>query len=70
MGGLYEDFKRVSCWCCPLKSLQELRVLYHKYPDLWQQLKDMDRKAYNQFRPDYSVQQLEEKFKKEEEKKK
>ena len=64
-GGLYENFKRVSCWCCPLKSLPELRTLYHKYPELWQQLKDMDNRAYNQFRADYSVQQLEEKFKKE-----
>ena len=32
--GLYEDFHRVSCWCCPLKSLNELRILYHKYPAL------------------------------------
>lgn len=24
-GGLYEIFHRVSCWCCPLQSLKELR---------------------------------------------
>ena len=36
--------------------------------ELWQQLKDMDNRAYNQFRPDYSVQQLEEKFKREDQK--
>lgn len=24
-GGLYEIFHRVSCWCCPLQSLDELR---------------------------------------------
>ena len=23
--GLYEIFRRVSCWCCPLQSLSELR---------------------------------------------
>ena len=33
-GGLYEKFSRVSCWCCPLQSLPELRVLYHDFPDL------------------------------------
>ena len=61
-GGLYEDFKRVSCWCCPLQPLSELRVLRRNYPELWSELLDMDRKAYNQFRPDYSVEQLEERF--------
>ena len=64
-GGLYEDFHRVSCWCCPLKSLNELRVLYHKYPALWERLKDLDNRCWNQFRMDYSVMQLEEKFKQE-----
>ena len=64
-GGLYEDFHRVSCWCCPLKSLNELRVLYHKYPALWERLKDLDNRSWNQFRADYSVIQLEEKFKQE-----
>ena len=64
-GGLYEDFDRVSCWCCPLQGLKSLRVLYHKYPTLWERLKCMDDKATYKFKPDYSVQQLEEKFKRE-----
>lgn len=61
--GLYEHFDRLSCWCCPLKNLKELETLYKYYPDLWQELKEMDMKAYNQFRKDYSVAQLELKFK-------
>ena len=60
--GLYEHFDRLSCWCCPLKSLKELKILYKYYPDLWEQLKDMDKRSYNQFRADYSVEQLENKF--------
>ena len=64
-GGLYDEFDRVSCWCCPLQSLKSLRILYHKHPDLWKKLKIMDEKALNQFRVDYSVQDLEEKFKRE-----
>lgn len=65
--GLYEHFDRLSCWCCPLKNLKELKILYKFYPELWQELKVMDKKSYNQFRADYSVEQLEQKFKKEEE---
>lgn len=64
-GGLYRDLKRVSCWCCPFKSLDELRVMYHKMPCIWERLKDMDNRAYNQYRADYSVQDLENKFKQE-----
>lgn len=65
-GGLYKHFDRVSCWCCPLKNLQELRMLWRYYPELWGELKRMDERAYNQFRADYSVAELEEKFKREE----
>ena len=61
-GGLYEHFDRLSCWCCPLKNLKELRVLYTHYPKLWNELKEMDEKSYNKFRADYSVKGLGDKF--------
>lgn len=64
-GGLYEIFQRVSCWCCPLQSLNELRKLRQYFPDLWKELIEMDRRTYRQFRADYSVRDLEEKFKQE-----
>ncbi len=64
-GGLYNKFDRVSCWCCPLKKIKELRVLYKEYPKLWGKLKEWDSKTYRQFKPQYSVQQLEDKFNKE-----
>ena len=64
-GGLYQHFDRVSCWCCPLKNLKELRTLWRYYPELWAELKRMDERAHNQFRADYSVAELEEKFKRE-----
>lgn len=60
--GLYEIFPRVSCWCCPLKSLEELRKLKKYFPDLWEQLKDMDSRSWNRFRPDFSVSDLEIRF--------
>ncbi len=61
-GGLYEKMRRVSCWCCPLQSLAELRVLYRDYPDLWAQLKRWDAMTWRSFRADYSVKQLEQRF--------
>lgn len=65
-GGLYKHFNRVSCWCCPLKRIREYKVLYEHYPELWKQLKEMDKKSNNRFRKDYTVEELEKKFKKEE----
>lgn len=61
-GGLYEHFKRVSCWCCPLQSLEELRQLYNHYPELWAKLKEWDKRTWRNFRADFSVEQLEKRF--------
>ena len=41
-GGLYEIWDRVSCWCCPLQSLGDLKKLRDNRPKLWADLKDMD----------------------------
>lgn len=60
--GLYKQFRRVSCWCCPLQPLAELKTLKMEYPDLWQRLIEMDKKSPNRFRADYSVEELETKF--------
>jgi 3'-phosphoadenosine 5'-phosphosulfate sulfotransferase (PAPS reductase)/FAD synthetase len=64
-GGLYEKFHRVSCWCCPLSRISELRVLYNDFPALWDELVEMDKKSYRQFRCDYSVDDLTKRFAKE-----
>ena len=58
-GGLYRIFHRVSCWCCPLQSLSELRKLYAHFPELWNRLKAWDESTWRQFRADYSVKELE-----------
>jgi 3'-phosphoadenosine 5'-phosphosulfate sulfotransferase (PAPS reductase)/FAD synthetase len=44
-GGLYDIFPRVSCFCCPLQSLAELRKLRQHFPDLWQRMLMMDSKV-------------------------
>lgn len=61
-GGLYEIFHRVSCWCCPLQSLEELRNLRKHFPDLWAKLLDMEHRTWRTFQADYSVDQLEIRF--------
>jgi len=61
-GGLYDKFARVSCYCCPLSRLSELKYVYKNYPELWQDMKQMDVKSYRQFRSDYSLDDLELKF--------
>lgn len=57
-GGLYEKMKRVSCWCCPLSRIGELRTLYNEFPELWTRLQEMDKLSYRKFRNDYSIDEL------------
>ena len=61
-GGLYRLFKRVSCWCCPLQPLAELRVLRKEYPALWNQLLAWQEKTWRKFKAAYSVQELDVRF--------
>ena len=65
--GLYKLFKRVSCWCCPLQNLSELRKLHKHFPELWEQLREMDDATWRTFKPGYSVRELEIRFMLEEE---
>ena len=66
-GGLYEYFSRVSCWCCPLQSLQDCRQLYLHFPTLWSQLKEWDKSTWRDFKAGWSVEKLEKRFDFEEE---
>lgn len=71
--GLYEIYHRASCWCCPLQRIDELRQLRRYHPELWKRLLDMDNRAremfgpspLGQFKRDWSVARLEERFAKE-----
>lgn len=69
-GGLYEIYHRASCWCCPLQRIDELRKLRHHHPELWAHLRDMDIRAIaqfgvgplGQFKKNWSVERLEQRF--------
>ena len=41
-GGLYEHFSRVSCFCCPLSRIGELRGVRAKFPNLWGKMLEWD----------------------------
>lgn len=65
-GGLYDEgYNRVSCYCCPLQRLGSLNLTYMNHPDLWQNMRDMDAISPYPFRKNYTLEQLEERFKKE-----
>ena len=73
-GGLYELFKRVSCWCCPLQSLESLKTLKTNRPELWSRLLEMDkvinkvpRDKRNNFRFTTSLTDIERRFEVEDE---
>ena len=64
---LYSILDRVSCWCCCNKNLKELENYYKYLPKYWNKLKELQSKTdrpmkYNK----YTVFDLENKFKKEE----
>jgi 3'-phosphoadenosine 5'-phosphosulfate sulfotransferase (PAPS reductase)/FAD synthetase len=60
--GLYGIFNRVSCWCCPLQGISELRKLREHFPDLWHRLGELDAQTWRTLLKDYSVEQLERRF--------
>lgn len=68
--GLYELYRRCSCWCCPFQRIDELRTLRHHHPELWAKLRDLDERAIDQFghtplgrfKDNWSVEQLEQRF--------
>lgn len=62
--GLYQQFNRVSCYCCPLSRIGELEQVYRHYPDLWKKMQLMDAKSFRSFRSDYTMSQLTDKFRK------
>jgi len=40
--GLYEHFDRVSCFCCPLQKLSNIRILRKRYPAPWAKMLKME----------------------------
>ena len=62
---IYETSFRGGCWFCPKQSLKQLKNLYTNYPELFNKLKDMEKDSFNTFRVNKTLNELEERFKKE-----
>lgn len=60
---IYETSFRGGCWFCPKQSMKQLKWLYQTHRDLWDILKGMEKDSHNTFKPNYTLQQLEDKFK-------
>lgn len=60
--GLYDIYDRVSCWCCPLKSYDELRKTRKQFPDLWKRLLSLDGRQGKPFQHGYSAADFDSRF--------
>ncbi len=65
--GLYNRMPRTGCYLCPLQRINTLKILYIHYPELWANMKRLDKlcieQLNRQFRKDYNIEELEIKFK-------
>lgn len=62
---IYKTSFRGGCWFCPKQRLSQLKWLYQEHNDLWNILRDMEKDSFNTFRPNATLEQLEERFKNE-----
>lgn len=65
--GLYEMFDGVSCFCCPMQPVGELRKLRKHFPELWNEMLEMDKKTWRAFKMERTLQEWEIRFQFEEE---
>lgn len=65
-GGMYEHLDRLSCKFCKNKNLKELRNIRKYYPDVWEELKDYQRRTDRPYK-NISVFDLEKRFELEDE---
>lgn len=68
--GHYKVWDRLSCYCCPLQGLKNLRRMHHKHPTLWEQIKEIGDGItcqYQSLREGATARDLDERFKVEDE---
>lgn len=66
-GGMYEHLDRLSCKFCKNKSLKELRNIRKYYPDVWEELKDYQRRIDRPYRGELTILDIECRFELEDE---
>lgn len=63
---VYEDSFRGGCWFCVKQSIKQLKYIYIYHFELWSILREMEKDSHNTFKTNYTLAQLEERFKNEE----
>lgn len=65
---IYTESTRGGCWFCPCQPINQLRQLYHNYPELWEVLQKWDGDSPVSFKPSQiTVAKLTERFRMEDE---
>lgn len=59
---VYEDSFRGGCWFCVKQSIGQIEMLYNNYPDLFNKLLEMEKDSHNTFKPNYTLEQLKNRF--------
>lgn len=62
---IYKTQARNGCWFCHNARISELRDLWKNYPALWAELREIQAVSRVSFKQDYTIFDLEERFKKE-----
>lgn len=62
---IYKTQARNGCWFCHNAHISELRDLWKNYPALWAELREIQAVSRVSFKQDYTIFDLEERFKKE-----
>ena len=66
--GAYQYVTRLSCYPCPFTSIQNLRYLYHRHPNLWKKILRAERYLKStgcpfwKFKPGISAEELNKRF--------
>lgn len=61
---IYKTSFRGGCWFCPKQRIGQLKWLYKEHNDLWNTLKEMEKDSFNTFKPNVTLKDLEERFRK------
>ena len=54
---------RGGCWFCVKQPLSQLYNIFTNYPDLWEELKKLEKNSNVSFKPNKTLEQIELKFK-------
>lgn len=62
---IYETSFRGGCWFCPKQRISQVKHLYKNYPELWNQLKIIEKDSHNTFKIGYTIEDFEKRFEEE-----